>query len=539
MFLTVVIAFIWYFLHIRKIYVFAHFHQLEGYYPKRFLLWLLHNLREIFPNTLLISMVVGGIVYALLADSHELAHIILIACIGLGAWHRRSAIITPYKSTNRAKRILGLSGVIWSIVWYVTVSMLLTSEHALLWIFVAGYVGIGLSTLSLVIATFILSHSVDRLEYRYYKRKAKASLADRPYLTKIGITGSYGKTSTKRFLDHILKYQFNVFSSPKSFNTPKGICLTINQYFEGDYRSEYFIAEMGAYWRGSIKENTSIVEPSIGIVVDVGPQHLERFGSMENIFLAKYELVEALPPDGTAVLNWDSDYVRKMYELGHPNKRITVSYDPTSPRVSDTVPQLVATDIQESIDGLSFTVTDRLTSETAVFQTRLLGKHNITNILLATAVAIEQGMTLQNIGKQVMTLEPIENRLSSYTNASGARVISDAYSANVKGVAEALGVLKLHAPNRRLVVTPGIVELGELMQSENQKLGVAIADAATDVALIGKDRTAPIYDGLVAKNFSQENIHIFESFKDAQNWYLQTFGQDAVILILNDLPDNY
>ena len=141
----------------------------------------------------------------------------------------------------------------------------------------------------------------------------------------IGITGSYGKTTTKNFVADILNSRYKVYATPKSYNTMMGVCLAINNDMANDYSTEYFVVEMGAYIEGEIARIADLTPPQISIVTEVGPQHLERFGNVETIATAKYEIIKALPADGLGVFNWDNPYVREMYERGYPSNRIAVS----------------------------------------------------------------------------------------------------------------------------------------------------------------------------------------------------------------------
>ena len=141
----------------------------------------------------------------------------------------------------------------------------------------------------------------------------------------VGITGSYGKTTTKQFLRDILSVRYQTYATPKSYNTLMGISLAINRDLADDFRTEYFISEMGAYIEGEIERICQLTPPDIAIITEIGPQHLERFGSLDNIKNAKYELIKNLPPAGVAVFNWDNSYIREMAELGYPATRLTVS----------------------------------------------------------------------------------------------------------------------------------------------------------------------------------------------------------------------
>src|SRR5690606_27325278 len=235
-------------------------------------------------------------------------------------------------------------------------------------------------------------------------------------------------------------------------NTLMGICIAINNDLAHDHSVEYFIAEMGAYFPGEVARLAELTQPTIGIEIEVGPQHLERFGSLENTMRAKYELVKALPPDGVAVFNWDNPYTRQMYERGYPKTRIAVSREVHPAQVKPGGPRFIASDIEETLDGLRFLVTDVELGQSELFSTPLVGIHNVTNILLATAVAVHERMPLRDIARRVRTLQPPESRLVRQVTPEGITIINDAYSANPAGAASALRVLGLHRNGRRLLI---------------------------------------------------------------------------------------
>jgi UDP-N-acetylmuramoyl-tripeptide--D-alanyl-D-alanine ligase len=318
-----------------------------------------------------------------------------------------------------------------------------------------------------------------------------------------------------------------------------GVCIAINNDIANDHSIEYFICEMGAYIPGEIERIADLTHPTISIVVEVGPQHLERFGSLENTAIAKYEIIKALPPGGVGVFNWDNRYVREMYERGYPNTRLAVSREVDPANVPGNGPRFIASEISESLDGLRFKVTDKQTGESEIFETPLLGQHNVTNVLLATAVAVHEGMKLRDVAYRVRGLKPAESRLVRQTTAQGITIINDAYSANPAGVVSALKVLAMHQTGKRLLITPGMVELGPLHEPENKKLGITAAQYATDVILVGAEQTAPIKAGLTEANFPPESLQVVETLAQAVEWYQTNLKAGDTVLFLNDLPETY
>jgi UDP-N-acetylmuramoyl-tripeptide--D-alanyl-D-alanine ligase len=306
-----------------------------------------------------------------------------------------------------------------------------------------------------------------------------------------------------------------------------------------DYSIEYFISEMGAYVEGEIERIAELTKPEISIVVEVGPQHLERFGSLENVAMAKYEIIKALPKHGLGVFNWDNPYVREMYEKGYPDNRIAVSREISPDNLPETPPQFIASDISETLNGLSFTVTDTQTGQSERIETPVIGIHNVTNLLLAIAVAVHEGMSLRDVAFRAKTLQPAESRLVRQVTDSGITIINDAYSANPVGVISALKVLGMHQSGKRLLITPGMIELGALQEQENRKLGELATQYASDIILVGEKQTAPLKAGILSTNFPSEKLQVVDTLSDAIDWYKHNLKAGDTVLFLNDLPDTY
>ncbi|HRL11956.1 MAG TPA: UDP-N-acetylmuramoyl-tripeptide--D-alanyl-D-alanine ligase, partial [Aggregatilineales bacterium] len=422
------------------------------------------------------------------------------------------------------------------ILWLVSASGL-PARYQVVLMTLAGLALLLLAPLWLMLGNVLMTPVEAALRALFIRRARRVMGEVHP--TVIGITGSYGKTTTKNFIADILNGRYNAYATPKSFNTMMGVCIAINNDIASNYAVDYFIVEMGAYIRGEIQRICDLTPPHISVVVEVGPQHLERFGSLENIREAKYEIVKALPPDGLAVFNWDNPYVREMYARGYPSQRIAVSKSASPDAVPADGPRLIASGIRESLGGLTFDVTDMQTGQRATFNAPVLGEHNVTNILLAAAVALHEGMTLDEIAFRVRTLRPSESRLVRQVTPQGITIINDAYSANPAGVVSALKVLAMHETGRRLLITPGMIELAHMHEAENHRLGVEAASRATDVILVGREQTQPIHAGLHAAGFPPERVQVVDTLAEAVAWYREHLTGGDTVLFLNDLPDTY
>ena len=529
------IALIWLVGTCLRIYRQARFYQIEEYMSARYLRWLFAARDRYLPRRPTLAGVLGVALGFILSEGGALLPAVIAILAALIAVYPPSEaeIKKPFRATPRAKRLLGAAFAVAALIALLGVILVSRFDLGDLSPALMGAFGLALfliAPLLLVIGNLLMTPVEAAFRQMFVNRARRTLQAVNPVV--IGITGSYGKTSTKTYLAHILNGRFHTYPTPKSYNTLMGVCLAINTDLANDHRIDYFIAEMGAYVPGEIKQICDLTHPSISLVVEVGPQHLERFGTLAAIATAKYEIIKALPPDGVGVFNYDNPHIRAMVERGYPQTRLTVSRDPASGA------RFIATEISESLDGLSFTVTDTQTNASESFAAPLLGQHNVTNLLLATAVAVQQGMSLREVALRVRTLQPAESRLAQQTTASGITIINDAYSANPVGVIGALRVLSLHQTGKRLLITPGMVELGDLMDQENRKLGELAAQHATDVILVGQ-HTTPIKDGLLAAGFAPDHLQTVATLAELVAWYQQHLRAGDTVLFLNDLPDTY
>lgn len=519
----------------------ARFYQIEEYKMGRYARWWIKARERLFPPRSIIFTAIGAVMVFIFSESPDSPlpiFIGIIAGIIANIPPDEGEIKKKFRHTPRANRLLGAT-FFWIAVVFIIITLALnllaieSERFQVLIILAVGLIAHLLAPIFLMLGNILMIPVESFLRGRFIASAKRVMKQINP--TVIGITGSYGKTTTKVFLTEILNGRYKAYPTPKSFNTMMGVCIAINNDLKNDFSIDYFVVEMGAYIRGEIQRICKLTPPHISIVVEVGPQHLERFGSLENIAIAKYEIIKELPPDGVGVFNWDNPYVRDMANKGYPNTRLTVSKT-----VSPDNPQgvrFVASNITESLNGLSFTVTDTETKESAIFETSVMGEHNVTNILLSTAVAVHEGMSLRDIALRVRSLRPAESRLVKQV-ISGITIINDAYSANPAGVVSALKSLSLHT-GRKLVITPGMVELGELHYSENYKLGQLLKDHATEVILVGKDQTKPIFDGLKASQFSDDHLMVVDELREAITWYQTHLVAGDTVLFLNDLPDTY
>ena len=378
----------------------------------------------------------------------------------------------------------------------------------------------------------IINKPIEKCVYNYYKTKAKKKLKDMPNLKIIGITGSYGKTSCKNILSDILNIKYNALPTPKNLNTYYGLMITVNNHLTKF--DDVFIAEMGAYVKGEIKGLCNLVNPKYGILTTIGTAHLESFGSEQNIQEGKFELIESLPADGIGVLNID-DPKQVSYKIKNPNpcKIIWVGID-------NKDADYYASNIKTTSRGYTFDITFKKAKITKSFETKLLGKHNIYNILSAVALGYEFGISPDMLIKAVKQVSPVEHRLE-LKKLGNFYQIDDAYNSNPVGAKNALEVLST-CPGDKVVVTPGMIELGDKEEEYNREFGKQIAtiSKADYVILVGKKQTKAIYEGLMMNGYDDKKVMITNDVVKAYTLINGLIDKnDMYALFENDLPDAY
>ncbi len=365
-----------------------------------------------------------------------------------------------------------------------------------------------------------------------FKKQARKKLASLPHLKVVGITGSYGKTSTKFAIDAFLNERMSVCTTPGSYNTPMGICKVINNRLESSH--QVLILEMGARYEGNIKELCEIARPDISVITNVGISHLETFGSKKAIAREKSTLAKELKSGGILILNGEDPLVEQMADLRDDVKKVFVGKEEA----------IRASNIKTGADGTSFTMTwldkDGAKVEEERVTTRLLGNHNIQNFLLAAAVAREFDIRLKTVALAASRMEPVEHRLE-LKHRDGFVVIDDAFNSNPVGARNAVNILESFSGGRKFIITPGMIELGKREDEENEEFGRHIGNADIDVViLVGKERTEPILKGIQStEQGKQMEIRVVKSLFEANDVLTREGRKGDVVLYENDLPDSY
>jgi len=496
-----------------------HMLQLNGYKNDEHLRWLKKNIRQ---QWLLIFGLCSGIVRLffpyLIFDILIIFDLIMVILVYRALMRLNNKKKLVY--TARVKRLI-FTLVVLSLLIIFAVFRIFGIKG----ISAAAVIAVSLE-LILDIAANIINHPVEEGINRYYINDARRILKSMPELITIGVTGSYGKTSVKYYLETLLKTRYDVLVTPGNFNTPLGITRTIREHMKPG--NEIFICEMGARRTGEIKEICDLFPPDHGIITAVGPQHLETFFSMENIRKTKFELADAVSGKGMLFLNGDNDIIRETAGK-YPDP---VLYFSNGKREG-----YYAKDIKVSDLGTSFAVVTPEGEEES-FHVRLIGAHNIINVLGAIAVANKLGISLRELKVPVRRIEPVEHRMQ-IRNQGNVTIIDDAYNSNPVGSKAAVETLGLF-DGVRILITPGMVELGDREWEYNRKFGNYAAENCDYIFLVGKNHTKAIMDGIMEKKFPEERSRVFDRVEDAMSFALGIRDdRRKIILLENDLPDNY
>ncbi len=416
--------------------------------------------------------------------------------------------------TKRLTRFLILLFLVEFLLWV----FILTNIHVF-WIIILDFF-INLLILPLILSIchlFLLP--IEKLIKQYYIKKAMKKLKKFKGI-KIAITGSFGKTSTKNILKKMLETKFKVVATPLNFNTPMGLCRTVNEQLKED--TEILIVEMGARRRGEIKQLCEMFVPDIGIVTSVGEQHIETFGNLEQVKKTKFELCESLGATKKCYFDCYNENTRELYDRAVCKKiGLGKEVDVEIHKIDEA--------------GLNFSILEK--EKKLDFQTKLLGRFMARNISLCFLVAKDLGIDEKNMKQVVKNLKPSPHRLELISRGN-LKIIDDAYNSNYEGFCEALYVLSLFE-EEKMVITPGMVELGQRQYELNYKIGKAIASSCDKVIVMNKINKKALKNGILSEKFNKNNLFFAESRNEMNEIIKNNMSQRAVILFENDLPDDY
>lgn len=502
---------------------YLHFFQLDSYQYPSFYRTIKRNKRIVFlPIFFLFFLcfifdLINYLNYSVIFNNIIISLVCSIALLVLSTIVRNKYKIKNIKKplvlTSRVKRLYSFYIISVIIFTYINTEYIYISV-------------VPLFLIPIFLLSGLLDWPLEKFISELYFRDARKRLTSQNNTIRVGITGSYGKTTVKVILNDMLNSMIPTLKTPRSFNTPMGITRTIREKLLPSHR--IFLAEMGSRHIGDIKELCRLVQPQIGIISSVGPQHLDTFKTVERVAKGKYELIESLPQDGHAFFQDDKSICSDFYKKTDISKTLVSIYDKNA--------DVYADNITVSKKGSNFRLNIK-GKESVECTTQLLGEHNIKNIILCAAVCDYFDMDVNQIKFCISSIKPIKNRLE-IINAHKYTIINDAFNSNPVGAKAALKVLK-GFDNRKIVITPGMVELGNMEEKLNKIFGQQLSESADIVILVGNKRIKPIKDGLLENNFNENNIYVVQSLNESTILLNKIVLENDIVLYENDLPDNY
>jgi UDP-N-acetylmuramoyl-tripeptide--D-alanyl-D-alanine ligase len=534
-FLSVINTAILLFITFRMLHIF----QLNGYKQKNFLTWIFDRRARFYIRLTALSLLSFGSLAVINVIFHEFKGNILWSYLSLvfyfffcavfiiNIW--RAKVKVDLKVTPRIRRLIVALSITYFLITLFVVWMGSTYMEFVRFSMIAFLPM--LTPFILLFCSYIL-YPYEALVHQHYLRKATKKMMQPEFsnLIRIGITGSWGKTSCKNILKVMLSEKYKVVASPASYNTPMGLAKTINNLLSPD--DEIIVMEMGARYVYDIRDLARIFKPHHGIMTAIGAQHVDTFKSLDNVKKGKSELLKALPIDsGIAVTNGDNERCREVYhEIGHKNKFL-------SALEKDKDTEAWVEDISITQDGCQFKLCFR-NQQPVQCQTMLLGLHNIENILMCAVMANKLGVSAEQIANAVSKLKSTAHRLELIKADNGVLILDDSYNASPGGTRAALDVLALFK-GKKVIMTPGMVELGTKEAEENFRFGNSMAAVADKVIIVNEINKTAIYDGLLSGGFKKEDIYTVPTLDEAKKIYADILSPGDVLLIENDLPDNY
>ena len=430
---------------------------------------------------------------------------------------------TPLKYTKRITRLI----VVFTILIFLATFAITYVGFMYVPYLSFGLIGIIPVILPLfVFAAYFITYPLEKLISASYVNKAKMKLKSMKNVKVIGITGSYAKTTVKNFLAVILSEKYKVCATPSSYNTPLGLAKTILSKLSDT--DEIFIAEMGAKQRYDIKELCEMVEPSIGVITGIGNQHLLTFGSVDNIKKTKTEIAQYVKENnGVLYVNIDSENSKFIVDEYSGSKVVSLEE-----KVGDVFVENIKVDKNGSEFKLVFG------KSKVLCKTQVLGRHNVSNILLAARVALDLGLTLEEVSDGISKIQPIKHRLEIVKADSPYVIIDDSYNCSVEGGKASLEILSNFEGNK-IIITPGLIELGTEQYNSNFEFGKNMATVCDYVIIDSLINYESISSGLLSAGFDEKKILQAASLSQAVEVLSSVVKANDVVLFENDLPDNY
>ncbi len=492
--------------------------QAQFYELKRYFLYKNKkiNKKKLLFYLLLIILLVATIFMFMFFDCSYLNIVFTFILIPL-FYKPHAKKIVKFKYTGRIKRIISIYLFLYLLL---SVNVLFLANKYYAYILII-YESLFLSLFELIVSlTMTLDKPIETIINSIFKSKAIKKLKRiKPIL--IGITGSYGKTSTKNYLYQLLSQKYRVCKTPKSYNTYLGVLKSINE--DMSENCEIMIIELGVDKINGFDKALSFLEFDYSIITSIGAQHLKTFKTLDNIVKEKSKILDKTKK--IIFLNYNYEYLRMLNKEKYV-PIISYSY------YSDS--DIYIENLKLENDRSKFIL--NYLNNKYDFSTNILGKHQIENLMGCIGLSLYLGIDIKHIQRKVQHLYNEKNRME-IKSIDNIKVIDDSYNSNINGFKAALDVLGLQV-GYKVLITPGVIELGAEWEEKNRELGKYAIGLVDYVVLVGENVTRPFYLGLTMNGFSEDNILIVDSFKEGMD-YLKQNKKNIVLLIENDLPDFY
>ena len=507
---------------------YLHMLQLNSYYNSRFFKWLIRNFSFILDRDEFIIFLM--IAFSTFLSTLSFSLIISISFVYLSIKMLLKKEKKEFRFTARAIRIFLVASLFNILIttgatyYFIKALRYFSPNYSFYLSLIISF--ISLIPFSIIMLSNLVLFPLEKMIQNYYKNDAKRKIKSLKKLKIIGITGSYGKTSTKYILKELLSEKFNTLMTPASINTPMGLTKTIREFLNPSH--EVFIAEMGAREIGNIKELCEIAQPNLAVITDIGLQHIETFRTLDNVKNTKFEILDSLPEGGVAFLNIGNVHIKKKTKEFW-KKVITFSVDIKA--------DFKASNIRINAEGTSFDL--EFQGEKYLVKTSLLGEHNVLNILAAMSVAYYLGLEINYIIEQIKKLQQVPNRLEIIRREKGIIIINNAFNSNIVGAKKAIDIMARIKANRRILITPGIVEGGRQQENLNREFIMYASSSCDYIIVVGYLNKRTIEEALYQIQYPKGRVFYAKDLEEAKKELNRYLEPNDIVLFENDLPDNY
>jgi len=362
-----------------------------------------------------------------------------------------------------------------------------------------------------IFLAFAISVFIEKMLFNGFKVKAEKKIATMSDMKVVGITASYGKTSIKNYVEHLLKAKYKTYATPRSVNTLGGVMIDVNNDLPND--TEVYVVEMGARGEGDIAEISTFVNPHYVVVGKIGPAHIEYFRTMENIRNTKMEILQ------TNRLTQAWVHASAMVKA-ESNVHTFGTKENLDIRTAVPAPEFIIEEVEATLEATSFTL------EGVRYSASILGAFNAMNLAAAVLVAKELGLSDTQIQKQLSTLEPVAHRLQRI-DAGGKVILDDSFNGNIDGMMASFDLATTYV-GRKVVITPGLVEVDD-------ELNVQVAKRANevfDVVVVTGDLNYAIFKEYI----DTEKLVKLASKAEMEAMLIEQTVAGDLILFANDAP---